>query len=101
MHLVQMILPRYGNDGKSFDAGLFAEVRRTLLQRFGGVTAYTSAPAQGLWQDGSRVERDQVVLYEVMVDALDRAWWSAYRKELEAKFEQQELVVRALPMDRL
>jgi hypothetical protein len=65
------------------------------------VTAYTRAPAQGLWQDGSRVERDEVLLYEVMVDELDRDWWAAYRKELEGKFRQQELVVRAHAIERL
>jgi 2-hydroxychromene-2-carboxylate isomerase len=101
MHLVQLILPRRRNDGTAIEASLFAEVRQTLLDRFGGVTAYASAPAQGLWQDGARVERDEVVLYEVMVAGLDRAWWAAYRKELEVKFQQQELVVRALPMERL
>jgi hypothetical protein len=36
-----------------------------------------------------------------MVDVLDRAWWSAYRQSLEALFEQDELVVRALDVDRL
>jgi hypothetical protein len=101
MHLVQIILPRYTNSGQAIGAHLFAQVRQTLLDRFGGVTAYTRAPAQGLWQDGSGVQRDEVLLYEVMVADLDRAWWSSYRAELEALFQQKELVIRAHPIDRL
>lgn len=101
MHLVQIILPRYENSGVAIGADLFREVRQTLLDRFGGVTAFTRSPAQGLWQDGSRVERDEVLLYEVMVDELDRDWWAAYRKELEGKFHQQELVIRAHVIERL
>jgi hypothetical protein len=101
MDLVQLILPLYDNDGKAIDAQLFREVRQALLERFGGVTAFTRAPAQGLWQDGAGVQRDDVLLYEVMVDELDRGWWAAYRRELEGKFRQQELVVRAHPIERL
>jgi hypothetical protein len=101
MHLVQIILPRYVNSGAAISADLLREVRQTLLDRFGGVTAYTRAPAQGLWQDGARVERDDVLLYEVMVAQLDRHWWAAYRKELEAKFHQQEIVIRAHAIERL
>ena len=101
MHLVQIILPRNENTGQAISPHRFREVRQTLLERFGGVTAFTRSPAQGLWQDGSRVERDEVVLYEVMVTELDRDWWADYRKELEGKFHQQELVIRAHLIERL
>jgi len=101
MHLVQIILPRYANDGQAIGAQRFRDVRQTLLDRFGGVTAFTRSPAEGLWQDGSRVERDEVVLYEVMTDELERDWWAAYRKELEGSFQQQEVLIRAHPIERL
>jgi hypothetical protein len=42
-----------------------------------------------------------VVVVEVMTDHLDRAWWDAYRRELEARFRQDELVVRAMQIERL
>ena len=73
-----------------------------LTERFGGITAYTRSPATGLWEDesGEKV-RDQVVVYEVMADELDPDWWGKFRKELEAKFAQDELVIRAHPVQRL
>src|SRR5688572_24358337 len=101
MHLVQIILPLYDNDGEAIDPGFFREVRQQLLDRFGGVTAFTRAPAEGLWRDGGHVEKDDVLLYEVMVESLDADWWKGYRRELEAKFQQEELVVRAHLIERL
>jgi hypothetical protein len=41
------------------------------------------------------------VVYEVMVESLDAAWWADYRQALQRRFEQDELVVRAQPMRRL
>jgi hypothetical protein len=101
MHLVQIILPLYDNRGEALDSSRFREVRAELLERFGGVTAFSRSPAEGMWQDDGQVQRDDVVLYEVMVETLDRRWWAAYRKELEARFGQEELVLRAQAMERL
>jgi len=100
MHLVQIILPLYTNDGNPIARELFNEVRERLLERFGGVTAFTRAPAEGLWQEGKHVQRDDVLLYEVMVESIDRGWWLSYRTELERKFHQQEIVVRAHAIER-
>jgi hypothetical protein len=101
-HLVQLLLPLERRGGERFSAALYRDVTRELAERFGGVTAYNRAPASGLWEEGSgHAERDDIVVYEVMVDSLDPAWWAAYRRELERRFEQDELVVRAQPMRRL
>lgn len=82
---------------------LYVSVRDELTERFGGLTAYTRAPAQGLWSDGDDgpPERDDIVVYEVMVQSLDRGWWKSFRDVLERRFAQEELVVRALPIERL
>lgn len=101
MHLVQLLLPLYDNEGRPFAEAGFRAVREELLEKFGGVTAYSRAPADGFWADGAGVQRDQVLAYEVMVEALDRPWWAAYRAQLERRFRQEELVVRALPIERL
>ncbi|HET9426682.1 MAG TPA: hypothetical protein VFO55_15065 [Gemmatimonadaceae bacterium] len=101
MHLVQLLLPLKDQDGKPFPRSFYRSVRDMLTERFGGLTAYTRAPAEGVWDDGADVEHDDIVVYEVMVTDLDRAWWSGYRTELERRFDQDELVVRAQPIERL
>jgi hypothetical protein len=68
---------------------------------FGGLTAYTRAPAEGLWESGSTVKRDDIVVVEVMVDSLDRKWWEAYRRELAQLFRQDQIVLRAQTYERL
>ncbi|MBM4439358.1 MAG: hypothetical protein FJ027_02990 [Candidatus Rokubacteria bacterium] len=102
MHLVQLLLPLFDHAGQRFAPELYDEVARELTDRFGGVTAYARAPATGLWvaQPG-RTTRDDIVVYEVMVAELDRAWWAAYRAKLEERFAQDELVVRAHAIERL
>ncbi len=120
-HLVQLLLPLFDNIGKPFSHALYARVRTELVAQFGGLTAYTRAPATGLWADDAaaqerepgtepdppeprsapNVVRDDIVVYEVMVDTLDRAWWAAFRQRLQAALAQEELVVRALPVELL
>lgn len=101
-HLVQILLPLRMRDGSDVPAEKFAEVRVELMQRFGGVTAYSRSPATGLWKRSeAEVERDQVIMVEVVVDAFDRDWWAQYREQLEQRFGQEEVHARALPIERI
>lgn len=101
-HLVQLLLPLYDNEGHAFGEGLFAAVHRELTERHGGVTAYSRSPATGLWKKNSgAVDRDDVIVVEVMVEQLDRNWWRGYRERLAGEFRQQALVVRAIEIATL
>lgn len=102
MHLIQLLLPLQDQAGRPFPHTLHEDVRKELVARFGGLTTYSRAPAKGLWKEDSHsVAKDDIVVYEVMADALDRPWWKAYRKELEGRFAQDELLVRAQPIELL
>ena len=102
MHLVEVLLPLSDNDGAPYPKAAFDAVRAELTQRFGGVTAFTRSPAVGLWaDDAGAVRRDDVIVLEVMTDALEREWWTEYRRELERRFAQQQLVIRAIGCERL
>ena len=71
-------------------------MRKELTQKFGGVTVYSQAPAEGLWKpESGKTIRDEVVLFEVMTDRLAKRWWKEYRSELEERFEQAEILIRA------
>ena len=102
MYLVQILLPLTDNDGERLPSSLFAETRALLVERFGGLTAYSRAPAQGLWQpDEGNTTRDELVIYEVMINDLDRSWWKQYRERLELQFRQESIVVRATQIEQL
>jgi hypothetical protein len=95
MFLVEILLPLYDNDGQRFGVGEFDRVCEELTARFGGVTAFRRAPGEGVWKEGGEVSRDRVVVFEVMADALERTWWREYRSELEQRFRQEKIIVRA------
>jgi hypothetical protein len=102
MHLIQIFLPVTDNEGTALPKQLFSRVRDTLVERFGGLTAYARAPASGMWAEGSQqTVADDLVVYEVVVDEIDRGWWRQYLGTLESEFRQERLHVRALALEVL
>ncbi|HEV7868910.1 MAG TPA: hypothetical protein VGO90_14580 [Chthoniobacteraceae bacterium] len=96
MHLIQILLPLFDNAGQRLPQELYRQVSAHLTERFGGLTAFTRAPAEGLWQEGDEdTTRDEIVIYEVLAETLDTDWWSAYRAELETQFRQERIIIRA------
>ena len=102
-HLIQILLPLRTSAGAAVAPEQFARVRVELTEQFGGVTAYTRSPGTGLWkrEEDNEIERDQVIMVEVVVDAVDRKWWIAYREQLEQRFGQEEIHARVLPMEQI
>jgi hypothetical protein len=102
LQLVQILLPLLDNDGAPFPQAAYRRVSAELTERFGGLTAFTRAPAEGLWKDETaRTTRDEIVVLDVMTEAIDRPWWGSYRRELEARFRQEEIIIRAQIIERL
>lgn len=102
MRLIQVFLPLYDNAGQAFPRGLVDQVRQELTDAFGGVTFYLRSPAVGAWEnDSGTVCRDDVILVEVMAEAVDAAWWGTYRQELELRFSQDKILIRATDVDIL
>ncbi|MDQ4088447.1 MAG: hypothetical protein M3177_10635 [Pseudomonadota bacterium] len=101
MHLIEILLPLYDNEGRPFGPALFGAVREELVERFGGLTAFSRSPAEGLWEEGGERGRDEIVIFEVMADELDRAWWRSFRERLERRLRQEEIVIRSRAVERL
>ena len=102
MYLIQLLLPLYDNHRRPFPHTCFDDVRKALIERCGGVTAYIHSPAVGLWKDEENsLAADDVVMFEVMAEQLDQQWWQEYRQTLERTFKQQDIVVRALNVIKL
>jgi hypothetical protein len=96
VYLIQILLPLYDNGNRRIPQRLFTEAAAVLSERFGGLTAYTRAPAEGLWRrHGKQTARDDIVIYEVMSRNLERGWWRKYRGALEDRFRQEQIVIRA------
>jgi len=97
MHLIHILLPLNDNKGKPLGRKLFHAVADELTEKFGGLTAHTRAPAEELWKEGSsETDKDEIVIYEVMVEELDVKWWAKYRQRLAKRFKQEKVIVRAM-----
>ena len=102
MYLVQILLPLYDNQHQAFPRAHFDKVRTELTEHFGGVTAFLRSPAVGLWkEDDEKVTRDDVVMFQVTIESIDREWWSPYRHNLENRFQQDEVLVVATEIEKL
>jgi len=96
--LIQLLLP----SSPGVEPAILAETRRELVERFDGLTAYVRSPAKGFWTAPSgAVERDDVVMIEVVTDTFDRRWWREYAGILAQRFGQDEIHVRATPIEVL
>jgi hypothetical protein len=101
-YLVQLMLPLYDEAGQRFGREAYARVRSELTDTFGGTTAYTRAPAEGTWEDpAGHVHHDDVIVVEVMADSLDREWWGRYAGELETRFKQHTVLIRAIAIEEV
>lgn len=48
-HPIQILLPLSDNQGHGFSGSDYTCVRSELTKQFGGLTAFTRSPAEGLW----------------------------------------------------
>ncbi|GGG21938.1 MULTISPECIES: hypothetical protein [Rhizobium] len=96
-HLVEILLPLT----KTLTREKLDTIRAELTDRFGGATLHSNAPAEGLWRDDGDLERDRIVIVEIMTDTLDRTWWAQFRERLENQLFEDEIVVRATEIERL
>jgi hypothetical protein len=92
--LVQILLPTFQRDGTAVPKSVFDHVAHELTEKFGGVTSYLRAPAEGRWQSGTGTEHDQIVVVEVMTEEIDTAYWSTLRKRLERELAQDRIIIR-------
>ena len=75
MYLVQILLPLYDNDARPIEQEEYEQVRDELTELFGGITTYVRSPAKGLWKESTTsTVHDDIVIYEVMTEVLDRGW---------------------------
>jgi len=93
--LIEIFLPLSNNRGVPFPAQSYIDVRELLTKTFGGLIAFARTPAEGREQLQGSERSDELIVFEVMVEAIDYRWWSDFRRELEANFEQDRILIRA------
>jgi len=100
MTLIELFLPMYDSQGNGLEKNLKA-ISDELTERFGGVTAFVQSPAEGSWLKDNEVKKDEIAVYEIMVETLDKKWWRTYATTLEMNLKQKEILIRATQIERL
>lgn len=102
MKLVEIYLPFRKANGEKVGKEEFVRVEQMLTDKFGGATAYRRNPAVGSWKRSEgEVEVDDIAVIEVMTDDFDRHWWTVYQHELKERFQQDEILIRIMEVERL
>ncbi|RYU91743.1 hypothetical protein [Emticicia agri] len=101
MYLIEMLLPLTDNQKKVFKSEYFEQVQHRLTEKFGGLTAFTKNPAEGLWKKSknTKPQHDEIIIFEVITDTFDKSWWQLYKEELKRIFQQKDIVIKVLPIE--
>lgn len=95
MQIIELFLPLDTGSGVPVEVEVIEGIVKGLADRFGGATTFTREPASGLWKRETTIERDRLIVVEVVVDQIDDKWWSGYRKRLEEVLDQERVMIRA------
>jgi hypothetical protein len=103
LYLIQVLIPVRHKNGSRVPADEFVRLRRLLVETFGGLTEFSRSPARGLWKPDPKdvAEKDDIVVFEVMTETLDRTWWALIRQALEARLGQEMIVIRSQAIELL
>ena len=96
--LVQILLP---TTTRTRSQSALEELAHELTTKFGGVTSYVRAPAEGRWLTDARTHHDEITVVEVMTAQIDTLYWSDLRARLERELAQERIVIRSQVIELL
>jgi hypothetical protein len=93
---VEVFIPQFGNDGRTFDAAEIAAFEARAIALFGGVSRLGNT-VRGLWAEDGVIFTDESVAYVVAIKSLTDGGKVAELVEFaKAHFSQLAIYVRYL-----
>lgn len=100
MKLVQLFIPLYDTSGNRFPVKYYDDLQKQLTEKFGGLTIYKRGPTTGLWkEDRKNMVKDELIIFEVMTEEVNNAYWQKFKQSLTKQFLQKELLIRSSIID--
>jgi hypothetical protein len=96
---IDIYLPLDYNDGRPIPESRYVALQQELPGRFGGVTStQRQFPLQGVWQSGTEVYQDRVVIFSVMsfrdeTQLESLRFLERLKSRLKRKFDQLEVLI--------
>jgi hypothetical protein len=94
MNEYDLFIPLCHNDGRPIEAEKLEQLRDTLLDHFGGLTAFPQ-PNKGFWRIGSTTYRDEIIIYRALASDGEgsRRFLRQLKQRLEKELEQDEILI--------
>jgi hypothetical protein len=101
---IEIYLPLDFNDGRPIPDSKYVSIQQELLNRFGGVTSVQrDFPLQGVWQSGTDIYYDRVVVFSVM-DSREETqldcprYLERLKGRLKKKLDQIEILITVMEL---
>lgn len=94
MREYELYIPLFNNEGRPIELSKITELKRRLVQRFGGLTHFPQEN-EGLWKVGPFTYRDKIVIMRVLAAAEEdtREFFGELKRHLEEEWSQKELLI--------
>src|SRR4051812_27810201 len=90
----ELYLPLYYNDGRPIDPQKLKELKRSLVDQFGGLTHFQQQN-EGLWKIGEHTFRDRIEILRVLANDEERAqqYFVQLKADLVREWNQQDFLI--------
>ncbi len=90
----ELYVPLHYNDGRPIDPGLLKNLKRRLVDQFGGLTHFQQEN-EGLWKIGDHTFRDRIEIVRVLAnDEKDaQRYFARLKEDLARELGQQDFLI--------
>lgn len=90
----ELYVPLHHNDGRPIDPQKFKDLKKRLVDEFGGLTHFRQEN-EGLWRIGEHTFRDRIEIVRVLADDDDRAqkYFAKLKADLNREWGQQDFLI--------
>jgi len=98
----EIYVPTVDKQGKNLDEGKISALKKSLVDRFGGMTD-TRHKNEGFWKVGGTVVRDEIVIWRVISDEGEAGdkFLRETQKALEKALDQDKILIIKKSIDFL
>lgn len=90
----ELYLPLHYNDGRLIDSEKLKDLKRRLVDEFGGLTHFQQEN-EGLWKIGEHTFRDRIEIVRVLAsdETSARKYFAELKEDLTKDFGQQDFLI--------
>ena len=92
MREFDLYLPARRQDGPPIDPEVIDGVKQALTEAFGGYT-HLKSRSEGAWRVAGVTFRDEITIMRVLDDGAARFDWANFKRDLEHRLDQEQILI--------